>query len=336
MMIKTPQQRQRGIALLTVLLVLAVMTTIAASFSERSRMAIRRSVNHSQYLQASWLALSAEELAKRALKQDMEDADGTVHLQQYWATNEVIYPVEGGQIIGSVEDMRSCFNINALSQGLTDTEKQTNPNQKPLVQKQFQAMLEDMGLDLYLAEMAAERIHDYIDSDDRTSGSYGAEDGDYEAREVPYRAANQLMWHHSEMRAVLGISQPMYEVLKKSVCAIPGDDAQVVNVNTVEAERASLLVGMFEGELSRGEVEDLIANRPLEGWESIEDFWSESAVQNVTLNDTAKSAFVVDSSYFRFKGAAKVDNTVFRLESILQRSGSSQFVTLTRQYGGQQ
>ncbi|USD37807.1 type II secretion system minor pseudopilin GspK [Ferrimonas sp. SCSIO 43195] len=329
-------KRQQGIALLTVLLVLAVMTTIAASFSERSRLAVRRTVNHNQYEQAYWFALSAEELAKRALKQDMEDADGTVHLQQYWATADVIYPVEGGQIIGHLDDMRSCFNINALSQGLTDDEKKANPNQKPMVQKQFQAMLEDIGFDLYMAEMAAERLHDYLDADDRTQGSYGAEDADYEAREVPYRAANQPMWHHSEMRAVLGISQPMYKALKDYVCVIPGDSTQIVNVNTVPVERASLLVGMFNGELSRSQVEDLIGNRPQDGWESIDKFWEESAVQGVKLDDKAKSSFVVDSSHFRFRGAAKVDNTIFRLESILQRSGGTQFVVLTRQYGGQQ
>ncbi|TKB47646.1 general secretion pathway protein GspK [Ferrimonas sediminicola] len=328
--------RQKGVALLTVLLVLAVMTTIAASFNERSRLAVRRTVNHHQLTQAYWFALSVEELAKRALKQDMEDADGTVHLQQYWATADVIYPVEGGQLIGHVDDMRSCFNLNALGQELTQAEKSENPNQKPLVQKQFQAMLEDLGMDLYLAEMTTERLHDYIDEDDRAEGSYGAEDPDYEAREVPYRAANQPLWHHSEMRTVLGISQPMYEVLKEYVCAIPGETTQVVNVNTVPVERASLLVGMFDGKLSRGQVEDLIANRPPDGWEDISKFWQESLVQGVKLDDKAKSSLVVDSKYFRLRAAAKVDNTLFRLETVLQRSGGTRFVALTRQYGGQQ
>ena len=73
-------------------------------------------------IKAYWYAISAEELAKKILKQDMEDSDGTVHRQQYWALADVIFPADYGEIGGEIMDMRSCFNINALSVTSTEVE----------------------------------------------------------------------------------------------------------------------------------------------------------------------------------------------------------------------
>ncbi|GAA4891271.1 type II secretion system minor pseudopilin GspK [Ferrimonas pelagia] len=330
-------KRQRGVALLTVLLVLVVITTIGTAMTQRSQISIRRTVNLNQFDQAYWYALSSEALAKRALKQDFEDADGTVHLQQYWATASVVYPLDHGQIAGTIDDLRSCFNLNGLSQDLTDEEKKTDPYQKPLAARQFMAMLDALDVDSYTSELLADRIKDFVDGDSDPSGSFGAEDPEYSAREYPYRTPNQPMAHHSELRAVLGTSPELYQFLTDYVCAIPGEDRQVLNVNTVTEDQAALLVGMLEGKISLSEAESLISNRPGDGWESTEKFWEERSLQRLTdLSAQAKATMSVDSSYFRLTAGAQVDNAVFRLESILRRGGDNNLTVLTRQYGGQQ
>ncbi|SHI20609.1 general secretion pathway protein K [Ferrimonas marina] len=323
--------------MLTVLLVLATITTLAAAMTERSYLSLRRTINLNNMDQAYWYSLSSEALAKRVLKQDFEDADGTVHLQQYWATADVVYPVDNGTIAGRIEDLRACFNLNGLSQELTDTEKQQDPYQKPLAQRQFIAMLEALEVDRYTAEMLADRIKDFVDEDNDPSGSYGAESPEYEARQYPYRAPNQLMAHHSELRAVLGTSPELYQFLQDYICVIPGESRQILNVNTVTEERAALLVGMLEGRLSLGDAQSLINNRPGDGWEDSEKFWEESSVSRLTdLSAQTKGTLAVDSEYFRLNGAAQVDNAVFRLESVLRRGGGNNLTVLTRQYGGQQ
>ncbi|MBY6187851.1 type II secretion system minor pseudopilin GspK [Marinobacter hydrocarbonoclasticus] len=330
------RRKQSGMALLTVLLVLAVITTLAAGMTQRSQMSVRRTTNLADYDQAYWYARSSEALAKRVLKQDFEDADGTIHLQQYWATANVVYPVEHGQIAGTIEDMRACFNLNALSRGLTQEEQNKDPYQKPLAGRQFMAMLEAMEIDNYYAEMLADRVRDFTDEDDRQDGTFGAEDAEYESRPVPYRTPNQLMAHHSELRAVLGVNQNMYRAVRDYVCAIPGDDSQQLNVNTLPVERAALLVGMLEGKLSLSEAESVLQARPADGWEDIQKFWEEPTMQRLQVEAQAKSTLVVDSKYFRLRGAAKVENAVFRLESIMRRGGDDGLTVLTRQYGGQQ
>ncbi|GAA5193017.1 type II secretion system minor pseudopilin GspK [Ferrimonas gelatinilytica] len=331
------RRQQRGVALLTVLLVLVVIVTLGAAMTQRSQISVRRTISLGQLDQAYWYSLASEALAKRVLKQDFEDADGTVHLQQYWATADVVYPVDNGHIGGTIEDMRTCFNLNGLVQGLTSQEEQQDPYQTPLPGRQFIAMMEALELDRYLGEMLADRVRDFVDADSDPSGTFGAEDGDYQARPIPYLAPNQLMAHHSELRAVLGSSPELYQILKDYLCVIPGNDRQVLNVNTLPVERAALLVGMLEGGISLSEAESLIGNRPGDGWESTEAFWQEPAAQRLTdLSAEAKATISVDSEYFRLKGGARVDNSVFRLESILKRGGDNNLSVVTRQYGGQQ
>lgn len=330
-------RRERGVALLTVLLVLAIMTTIAAGMTNRSYLSMRRSINLNNHEQAYWYALASESLAKRALKQDFEDADGTTHLQQYWASADVVYPVDNGTIGGTIDDMRSCFNLNALVQPLTDTEKQKDPYQPPLPARQLTAMLEAYEIDNYTAEMIADRVRDFVDSDGDTAGSYGAESAEYQAREFPYQAPNQPMQHHSEIRAVLGVSAKMYQFLKDRICAIPGDTSQLLNVNTLDAEQPQLLVGMLEGKLSVSEAQDVLNARPADGWENIDDFWAEGNMQRITdIDAQAKSTLVVDSNYFRLRGGAQVDTAVFRLESVLRRGSGDKLTVVSRQFGGQQ
>lgn len=326
-------KRQQGVALLVVILIVAMVAIIATNISGRNQLTMRRTLNMAQYSQAYWYALSGEELAIKVLKQDFEDADGNkVHRQQYWALADVVFPVEDGQIAGKISDMRTCFNLNALSVG--STENENGQPKMTLAAKQFIGLLTSLGMDEFAAERLAHTLKDYIDEDTITS-PYGAEDAEYESRNVPYRAANTLMQHRSELRAVLGFSQETYLALKPYVCAIPGDNRQLLNVNTIEVEQAHLLVGMLENKISLSDAESIINQRPADGYDNIEDFWSNSSLGSVQGEANSRSSFVLTSSHFLLTAGAKVDNAVFRMDSVLHRSGNS-IEVITRQYGGQQ
>ncbi len=325
-------RKQRGVALLVVLLVVALVVIIATNITSRNQLSMRRTLNLAQYDQAYWYAISAEELAKKILKQDMEDADGTVHLQQYWALADVVFPAEYGEIGGEMKDMRSCFNVNALS--VKSTEVENGQPKLSLAGTQFMSMLITLGMDDFGAERLTHTLIDYID-EDTVAMPYGAEDADYESRNVPYRAANTLMSHHSELRAVLGYNQQVYLTLLPYVCAIPGNNQQLLNVNTIELEQAALLVGMLENKISLSDAESLINQRPADGFETAAEFWENNSLASLATESNMKSSIVVDSNYFLLKAGAKVDNAVFRMDSVLLRSNNS-FDVLSRQYGGQQ
>ncbi|MBB1383461.1 type II secretion system minor pseudopilin GspK, partial [Shewanella sp. SR41-2] len=138
-------QKQRGVALIVVMLIVAMVVIIATNISSRNQLSMRRTLNLAQYDQAYWYALSAEELAMKVLKQDFEDSEGTVHLQQYWALANVAFPAEYGEIVGEIQDMRACFNVNAVGQA---SEKNKNGQPEMTVAAiQFQSLLISLGVD---------------------------------------------------------------------------------------------------------------------------------------------------------------------------------------------
>ncbi|MGL4473595.1 MAG: type II secretion system minor pseudopilin GspK [Shewanella sp.] len=325
-------KRQSGVALLVVLLIVVILASLATDISSRNQLEVRRTLNLAQYDQAYWYAMSAEQLVKKVLKQDLDDSDGTVHLQQYWALADVVFPAEHGQISGKITDMRSCFNLNALSQQTKEVEN--GAPKMPLPTRQFQALLVALGMDEYSAERLSHNLKDYVDADDMVSPS-GAEDAEYEARTVPYRAANNLLQHRSELRAVIGFTQDIYQKLQPYVCAIPGDDRQLLNVNTLQAEQAPLLAAMLDNQISVGEAQNIIGQRPNGGFEKITEFWEIGSVSNLQQNDVMKSSIVVDSQYFLLQAGAKVDDAVFLMDTVFKRQSGNKMAVIARQFGGQ-
>ena len=63
--------RQRGMALLVVLLILAVMVIVASNMSGRLQLELRRTANLTLGKQAWWYAMSAEALVIKVLNQDL-------------------------------------------------------------------------------------------------------------------------------------------------------------------------------------------------------------------------------------------------------------------------
>lgn len=326
--------KQRGVALIMVLLIVAIIAVLATSISSRNQIAVRRTINMAMYDQAYWYALSAEELARRVLKQDLDDSEGRVHLQQYWALSDVVLPADGGEIGGRISDLRSCFNLNALSQDPPKQQQGQAPKMS-LAAQQFVSLLENVGVDDFSAEQLAYRVKDYLDADSDTS-SLGAEDAEYESRKVPYRAANTLMNDRSELRAVIGVPKELYQKLQPYVCVIPGNDSQVLNVNTVKPEQAALLAAMLLNKVSVSEAESLIEQRNHDGYDKIDDFWQQGSLTSIaSQDDQMKSSMAISSKFFRLQAMAKVDDAVFRMDSVLHVIGGNKLEVLTRQYGGQ-
>lgn len=331
-MTKLPSQ-QHGVALIVVLLIVAMIAMIATNINGRNQLSVRRTINLAQYDQAYWYAISAEELAKKVLKQDLEDADdGKIHRQQYWAQADVVFPAELGEIGGKISDMQACFNVNALSMETKEVENGQPKMSLPAIQ--FKGLLVALGMDDFAAERLTHTLKDYID-EDTVASPFGAEDADYESRTVPYRAANTLMNHRSELRAVIGFSQEIYLKLAPYICAIPGNDRQVLNVNTIEVEHAALLAGMFDNKISLGEAESIINQRPGDGYDTIDDFWSNGSITALRTEKNLESSFTLKSQYFLLEAGAKVDTATFRLASVLRVAGKNKLDVLTRQYGGQ-
>ena len=112
------RRRQRGVALITVLLIVAMASVAAASLMTLQGFTLHRSTLLLNQQQARLYTLGAEQwaiaLLKRDLRNDLEQNERVDTLQEDWATIPPSLPVEGGSISGRIEDLQGRFNLNNL------------------------------------------------------------------------------------------------------------------------------------------------------------------------------------------------------------------------------
>lgn len=171
------RSRQRGVALLVVLLIVAMMTTVAVAMSDRLFVNFQRAERQLRYQQAFWYSQGVEALAEVGLKESFKDND-KVTLNQPWAVKDQTYPLDLGTATGSVYDRQACYNVNALNNVGTPENGQL-PYEVAVLQRLF----ENLELDGYQAETAAASVWEFVDGDNSVQTALGVEDSHYEARQ---------------------------------------------------------------------------------------------------------------------------------------------------------
>ncbi|RXS42410.1 general secretion pathway protein GspK [Idiomarina sp. 29L] len=324
---RTKVSRNNGAALITVMLVIALVSVIAVNLGSKLQMQITRMGNLQQAEQSYWMWLSAEEVLKEALKRELNENDGVANNQQGWASRTGPFPVEGGQIAARVRDLSSCFNVNSL---VTDDE---DPGTLERRKRQYKALLQSVELDEYQAESLTDSLVDWLDEDTQLSGSNGAEDPDYQGLPKPYLAANSLLLDISELRMVRGYSQEIVRKLRPYVCAIPHETALAINVNTLKEEQAVLLTALTEGKMSFQDAQSLLANRPEAGYESNDEVSELEAISTVKAELNAElSELDVESEYFQLTAYIQWGEVEMKARSVLHVS-NGEVTTLYRAMG---
>ncbi|WP_337262805.1 MULTISPECIES: type II secretion system minor pseudopilin GspK [unclassified Serratia (in: enterobacteria)] len=315
--------RQRGVALLVVLLILALMVTVAATIAERNGRTYLRTVAQLDHQQAKWYGRAAEALAGKILQIDTLDSPEKTHLAQNWAQEERRFPVEGGELRGQIVDAQACFNLNAINQGATD------PTVMPYPAKVFLQLLKNLQVEPLQAAQVTAALRDWIDSDSEPVIG-GAEDEVYMALEVPYLPANQPMKDVSELRTVSGVDASLYRQLLPYVCALP-KQTLLVNVNTLRESQGPLLAALFLTELDPSAATQLLQQRPREGWASVTAFLAQPQLQGIETS-AVRPVLAVKSDFFLANFSVLMGNNHFSQHSLLQRTGNN-FQVVQRKYG---
>ncbi|WP_038185913.1 type II secretion system minor pseudopilin GspK [Vibrio rhizosphaerae] len=325
-------QRQRGVALILVLLILAMMVSIAATMSERLFTQYHRAGNQIRYQQAYWYSLGVEALAKSAIEQSYEDNDEAVNLSQPWAVKDKKYPLDYGTVEGNIKDMQSCINVNAFA-GIKLSPTDTGA---PYLVQVLQHLFEAEGIDNYQAEVAAHSTWEFIDSDRIINSASGVEDSFYESMSPAYDPPDSLLADASELRAVQGVSGEIMMKSMPSLCALPTNEWRL-NVNTISVKQANILVAMFYPYLSESLAVQLIKDRPYSGWDSLDDFWAQGELSGLdeTIKSNATAFLGVDSKYFELDAQVMVDDARVRVRSLMFSKDRKTVTVIRRRYGGE-
>jgi general secretion pathway protein K len=212
-------RRQRGVALIAAVLVVALATVLVAALLDRGEAARVRTRNALRAEQGWQLMRGLEQWAAVALRRDAEQ-NGIDTRDDIWAQPLPPLDLPEARIRGRLRELGGCFNLNSMQQG-------------EVVNAAAVARFERLLRALKLDERIATQAQDWIDPD-TTPGTNGAEDMSLMLRSPPYRAANRPFAHVSELRLLPSVDAKVYAVLAPQVCALPADTPMNLNTASIE------------------------------------------------------------------------------------------------------
>lgn len=303
--------RQRGVAIITALLIVAIATTVSITISTRLQLDVRRTANLVAGDQAYLYSLAAESWSQRILKEDRKENE-IDHLGENWAIELPPLPVEGGYIQGKLTDLQSCININSLLGNDADI---------ALARTRMERLLNNLGID----KRHVQAVIDWLDNDLQTTIPDGAEDVYYMNLERPYRTANAPMQSISELRLVKGFEDPkLYATVLPHVCAF-GINAPI-NINTASAE---VLRSLGE-DLTESDIEQIIEQRNDTAFNNINEFTG--------FNDLKKKIarvenLSVNTEYFMLQTESTIGQVRVITYSMIHRSSDGNTRVIARSQG---
>ncbi len=342
-MVRLPKVRhrlgQRGVALVTALLVVALTTIMAVSLASRQYMDVRRTGNIMLADQAYLYALALESFAGQLLKayrdNQQQKYDDLEQFQQAMFLFQSI-PVEGGTVSANVEFPEAKFNVNTL----IDKNGKVKQWERTYYSRLLTQVLPTLGMDISFKESLIDALLDWLDPDDEAR-SAGAEDSVYEAKDMPYKAANRMMSSISELYLVDGYT-------KELLNGIPGDEENepvpgllhyltalpdrntTLNINLMEEPK---LILAMASHIDEEMAQELLDDRP---FQQVSDFTNHKVFKAMAKDPNQRGNWKamkkqlqklggkldVQSSYFLLKGQALVGQSKIKLNSLLYANTS--------------
>lgn len=302
-------QRNRGVALITALLIVALVGSLAYTLKWDNALDYRRTVVMLNRDQAVQVAIGAESWIQSILRRDLEESD-TDHLGEIWASELPGLPIDGGEVFGDIEDLQGRFNVNNLigEDGKID----------PAALAQFQRLLQALGLDPRFAGITG----DWIDADQDASFPDGAEDSIYTGVVPPYRAANQLLSNASELAAIEGMDKATLDILLPHIVALPGHT--LINANTATGP----VLQSLDEDITVADVESLMSERAEAGFSKIA-----TSFEQYMESDEISRLLVETSDFFQLKVIVRVDTVRITYFSILERGPRGDVTPILRSLG---
>ena len=289
--------RERGVAVVTAILVVAVAASTATWMLSQQSATLNQAALAASRAQADLYAQAGLDWARGVLAEDARA--GTIDsLDEPWARPLMGLPVERAVVSGAVSDQQSRYNLN----NLVREGRRSDADVQILAR-----LLDALGLDSSLAAA----VLDWVDGDADLGGAGGAEDAYYLSLASPYRAANRPMAQVEELYSIRGFDAKTVARLRPFVTALPARTP--VNANTAAPEVLRAILP----ELSSEEAAALVAARRAKPFKDRTDLKQRAGKGSATAFDADLD---VKSDHFLVQVAVAQDDVQVATEALVARA----------------
>ncbi len=297
----------RGIALLTTLLVVSIVSIISVSMIKRQRIDIRKTHNI-QRMEQSWLYAHAVDAWARGqlYKDGKQNSIDSEH--DNWHNSIELTMIEEGQITAAISDYQGKFNVNnLLSPG--------NIGQISL------ARLRRLFSILNVPQELIDPLLDWLDEDSKIHYPSGAEENHYTGKIPAYRPANRAMTDISELRLVHGFTNEIFRTIEPYLSALP----MGVNINVNTASEP--ILRSLGKDITQQDAEAIINARDEQPFADAESFLKHEALAGRKIK---ADGLAVSSQYFVADSGVQIGYLNLRYRSILFRENVDNIIVVQR------
>ena len=347
---------QSGLALVTVLLIVALMVTLLGFLVEQQQLLIRRIANQNIIEQGYQYATGVDAWASRLLHDDANFVD-------YWGEDWARFgdpPDEDGEeresfsldlgtqeekpkiptidfgfdgLAYQIEDLQGRFNLNNLS----NREAGFLRGQKTI----FLNLLELLNVGEFdTREQLYGSLVDWLDENDLVSAN-GIESPSYRIKATPYHAADQKLTSVGELRFVEGFSEDVINAIKPYVTVLPIENA-AININTTSS---IVLASLSTTPVTdTGAVDAFLAERLNEGFPGYQagqiSLAQDAIIRSSVVGGTyVRNMMQTDSQFFQINTRITLGDSVYCTNTKVLRnkgnavdSGASRVIILNSEH----
>jgi general secretion pathway protein K len=300
--------QQRGVAVITALLLTTLAITIVASLFWQQQVQVRSMENQRLQLQAKWILRGALDWARLILREDGKFSN-VDFLGEAWAVplaeTRLDDYIEKGRtdanssdaaLSGSIIDAQARYNLANLS---------SNGMIKPREVAVFARLLTNLRLPANLAQTVADTIAT-TQKNTATAGDSSGGSGPDKPQPAPLTQVDDLL-------AVPGFSVEVFDALKDFVIILPRPTP--VNVNTASAE---VLAARLDP-LTLSDAAALLTSRQQAYFRDASDFLQRLPGRQL---NPAVGEIAVTTNYFIVNGKVRLDRAGQEIRALVERSAA--------------
>lgn len=291
-------KNQKGVAVITALLLTTLAITIVASLFWQQQVQVRAIENQRLQLQKQWILRGALDWAKLILREDakfsaIDDLQepwsvplSDTRLDQYIEKNQAQADAGSAILSGAIQDAQARLNLTGLA---------SNGQINDAAVKAFERLLGELQQDISLARTAATQV--------AASQQHGAD----AARIITFKQIDDLL-------AIPGFTPNVIRAIGDNVIFLPR--ATPVNANTASAE---VLAARLDP-LSVADANALLIKRRTTSFRDLNELAAQLPGTQVSID---ANQVTVSSNFFLVSGRVTLRQAVLQIQALVERNGTN-------------